>query len=71
MASAPPTPPGKSVTSTIVGWLIVAVIAWLVLSSVIGTIRWLLRGVVLIALLVGLLWLWAYVKTPKDPPSAR
>ena len=65
----PPQPPRTSVTSTIVGWLIVVVIAWLVLSAVIGTIRWLVRGVAIIAVLIGLLWLWATVKSPKGPDS--
>lgn len=56
----------RSLLATIVGWVIVAVIAWLVLGFVVGVVRWIVRGVVVLALIIGLLWVYATLKAPSD-----
>ena len=64
MASAPPP---RSALATVVGWVLVAVVVWLVLTTLIGTLRWILRGVLIVGLVLGLAWLWVTLK--GDPPS--
>lgn len=53
----------RKVATTVVGWLILAIVAYFVLGAVLGTIRWIIRMVVVAALLVGLLWAYAKLKT--------
>lgn len=66
---ASPSAP-RSALGTVVGWLLLIVIAWLVLSMAIGTLRWLIRGALIIGLVLGLGWLYITLKgDPPDEPS--
>lgn len=56
----------RSVAATVVGWVLVIVIGWILLRFVLGTIFWILRGAILIAVVVGLLLLWLTLKAPDD-----
>lgn len=56
----------RSALATVVGWLLVLVVGWVLLRIVIGTVFWMLRGVVLVAVLVGLLLLYLTLKAPDD-----
>jgi uncharacterized membrane protein YdjX (TVP38/TMEM64 family) len=54
----------RSVLATIVGYLIAVVVALFLFQFVAGTIFWLLRIVVVAAILLGLLTLYLKLKTP-------
>jgi hypothetical protein len=56
----------RSALATVVGWLLVLVVGWVLLRILIGTVYWMLRGVVLVAVLVGLLLLYLTLKAPDD-----
>ncbi len=58
--------PKRSILATIVGWLIVAVLGWWLLGVVLGTLRWVIRSILVVALLLGLLWLYLSLKVPSD-----
>lgn len=60
------TPDLRKVATTVVGWLILAILAYFVLGAVLGTIRWLVRMIVVAAVLVGLLWAYTKLKTRGD-----
>jgi phosphoglycerol transferase MdoB-like AlkP superfamily enzyme len=61
-----PTEPGRgrSLLATIVGYLIVALVVLFVFKFVLGTIFWLLRALVIVVILLGLLTLYARLKSP-------
>jgi uncharacterized membrane protein YdjX (TVP38/TMEM64 family) len=54
----------RSVLATVVGYLMAAVVALFLFQFVAGTIFWLLRIVVVAAILLGLLTLYLKLKTP-------
>lgn len=56
----------RSAAATVVGWVIVVIVGWMVLRFVLGTIFWMLRGAILIAVVVGLVLLWLTLKAPDD-----
>ncbi|MCX6520302.1 MAG: hypothetical protein NTZ21_06540 [Actinobacteria bacterium] len=56
----------RSGLATVVGWVLVLVVGWMLLRIFIGTLFWMLRGVVLVAVLVGLLLLYLTLKAPDD-----
>ena len=56
----------RSALATAVGWLLVVVVGWVFLRMLIGTVFWMLRGVVLVVVLVGLLMLYLTLKAPDD-----
>jgi hypothetical protein len=56
----------RSALATIVGWLIVAVIGWFVLSSVLGAVFWVARGFLWVLILGGLVWAYLALKAPSD-----
>ncbi len=58
----------KSSLATVIGWVIVALIVFWAFGFIIGTLRWLLRSVLIIGLLIGLLV--AYLAL-KDPPKVE
>lgn len=64
MASKP-----RSMLATLVGWVIVIIVGWWLLGFVIGTVRWLLRTVLMAAVLIGLVVLYLKLKEPNDPPG--
>ncbi|MCB1001558.1 MAG: hypothetical protein R2713_22475 [Ilumatobacteraceae bacterium] len=56
----------RSAAAAVVGWVIVVIVGWMVLRFVLGTIFWMLRGAILIAVVVGLVLLWLTLKAPDD-----
>ncbi len=56
----------RSLLATAVGYVLVAVIALIVLRTFIGTIFWVIRSAVVVAVIAGLLALYVKLKTPDD-----
>ena len=54
----------RSFLATIVGYLIVIIIAVVVFKFVLGTIFWLVRAFFIVIVLVGLLWAYLRLKSP-------
>ncbi|MEP7202467.1 MAG: hypothetical protein ABI894_07655 [Ilumatobacteraceae bacterium] len=54
----------RSLLGTIVGWVLVAVVVVVLFNFIIGAIFWLVRAVLIVALLIGLLLLYLHVKSP-------
>ena len=52
----------RNLAASVVGWMIVVIVAWLVLRSLIGVLGWALRGIVVIVLLVVLINFWFRLK---------
>jgi uncharacterized membrane protein len=59
-----PTP--RSLLATMVGYLLVAVIAYVLFRTVLGSLYWLVRTVILFVAIVGLTSLWLKLKAPDD-----
>lgn len=62
MASTP-----RSTLASVIGWVIVALVVIWLFGIVIGTLRFVLRSIVWIVLIV--LLVWAYLSI-KEPPEA-
>ena len=56
----------RSVLATVVGWIIVALVAYFVLRMFVGTIFWLIRTVVVVVVIGGLVALYLSLKSPPD-----
>jgi hypothetical protein len=56
----------KRVLATVIGWLIVAIIAWWLLGFILGTLAFILRSFLWIVVLGGLLWAYLALKAPDD-----
>jgi hypothetical protein len=56
----------RSFLATIIGWVLAAIVVWFVLRLVLGTVGFVVRGVVLIVVIVGLLWAYLALKVPDD-----
>jgi hypothetical protein len=56
----------RSFLATIVGWVLVAVVVWLLLRFILGTVGFVVRAVVIIVVIVGLLWAYLALKAPDD-----
>ena len=52
----------RGFAASAVGWLIVAIVAWIVLRGLIGAVGWALRGLLVIVALVFLLNLYFRLK---------
>ena len=52
----------RSLAATLVGWLLVAVVAYLLFGFVIGTLRWLFRLAVIVVVVGGLAALYVRLK---------
>jgi uncharacterized membrane protein YdjX (TVP38/TMEM64 family) len=61
------TPGPKSMLATVVGYALVAVVAYVALKMFVGTIFWLFRSVIVVAIIGGLLLLYLNLKAPDDP----
>lgn len=63
----PPAAPGRgrSLAATVVGWVLVAIVAWFLLGAIVGTLLWLLRVVLIVAVIGGLLTLYLWLKSPR------
>jgi hypothetical protein len=55
---------GRSLLATIVGYLIVAIVVLVLFRFVLGTIFWLVRGLVLVVILLALLTIYVRLKSP-------
>ena len=56
----------RALLATVIGWVLVAIVAWLALRFVFGVLGFVVRGVLLIVVVVGLLWAYLTLKAPKD-----
>ena len=56
----------RSFLATIVGWVLTAIVVWFALRFILGTLGFVVRGVVLIVVIVGLLWTYLALKAPND-----
>lgn len=56
----------RSVLATIIGWVLTAIIVWFALRFILGTVGFVVRGVVVIVVVVGLLWAYLALKAPDD-----
>ena len=54
----------RSFLATIVGYLIVIILAVIVFRFVLGTIFWLLRALFIVIVLIALLWAYLSLKSP-------
>jgi hypothetical protein len=61
-----PVRPGKSVAASVVGWVIVGVIAFWLFGFVFSTLFWILRTLVWVVVLGGLVWLYFRLKAGRD-----
>jgi hypothetical protein len=56
----------RSFLATIVGWVLAAIVVWLALRLLFGTLGFLVRGFILTVVIVGLLWAYLALKAPND-----
>ena len=56
----------RSLLATIIGWVLVGIVVWLALRFVLGALGFLIRGVILIIVIVGLLWAYLTLRAPRD-----
>lgn len=56
----------RSLLATIVGYVLVALVAFWLLGAVVGTLRFVIRAVLTLLLLGGLLALYLKLKTPRS-----
>jgi hypothetical protein len=56
----------RSFLATIIGWVLAAIVLWFALRFIVGTVGFVIRGVVLIVVIVGLLWAYLALKAPND-----
>jgi hypothetical protein len=56
----------RSALATVVGWAIVAVIVWLVLTTALGAIFWMVRSLLWVVILGGLIWAYLSLKAPRE-----
>jgi hypothetical protein len=61
-----PSSRSRSLLATAVGWVLAAIVVWLALRFVLGALGFLVRGVMLIVVIVGLLWAYLALKVPRD-----
>ena len=57
---------GRSILASAVGYIIAAIVVIWLLGAVIGTVLWLVRTAIVIAVVVGLIALYLKLKTPKN-----
>jgi hypothetical protein len=56
----------RSFLATVVGWVLAAIVIWFALRFIVGTVGFVVRGVVLVVVIVGLLWAYLALKAPND-----
>lgn len=54
----------RSVLATVVGYIILVIVAVLLFNFVLGTIFWLIRTILIVVVLLGLLTLYLKLKSP-------
>lgn len=65
MPETPPTRP-RSLLASVIGWLIVAIVVYFLFGWIVGTVRVLLRFVLIVAVVVGLLWVYFRLRAGDD-----
>lgn len=63
----------RNTLATVIGWVILAIVVWLVLRFVLRTLFWMLRGLIWVIVLGGLVVAYFALKSPpsQSPPSRR
>ena len=61
-----PSDRSRSLLATVIGWVLAAIVVWLALRFLLGALDFLIRGVILIVVVVGLLWAYLTLKAPGD-----
>ena len=56
----------RSFLATLIGWVLTAIVVWFVLRFILGAVGFVVRGVVLLVVIVGLLWAYLALKAPDD-----
>lgn len=56
----------RSALATVVGYILVAIIAYFVLRLFLGTIFWLLRTIIVVVIIGGLFMLYLNLKAPDE-----
>ncbi len=56
----------RSVAASVVGWLIVLIVLWLVGGAILGALWWLVRMVLVLAVIGGLIWLYFRLRAAPD-----
>ena len=56
----------RSYLASAVGWVLVIVVAVVALRFVVGTFMWVFRTVLFIALILGLLFAYLWLKAPRE-----
>jgi hypothetical protein len=56
----------RSLLASVVGWVLAAIVVWFALRFILGTVGFVLRGLVLIVVIVGLVWAYLTLKAPGD-----
>jgi hypothetical protein len=56
----------RSFLATVVGWVLAAIVIWFALRFIVGTVGFVIRGVLLIVVIVGLVWAYLALKAPND-----
>ena len=57
---------GRSILASAVGYVIAAIVIIWLLGAVIGAVLWLVRTVIVVAVVLGLVALYLKLKTPKS-----
>jgi hypothetical protein len=56
----------RSALATVIGWIIVAAVAYWLLGAVLGTLRFVIRAVVWVVVISALVGLYARLKSPPE-----
>ena len=65
MPEAPPSRP-RSLLASVIGWLIVAIVVYFLFGWIVGTVRVLLRFLLIVAVIGGLLWAYFRLRAGDD-----
>ena len=61
-----PSDRSRSLLATIIGWVLAAIVVWLAVRFLFGALGFVVRGVILIVVIVGLSWAYLALKAPDD-----
>lgn len=56
----------RTILATVIGWVVVALVVWFLFGALVGTILWILRTILIIAVILGLITLYFKLKSPKE-----
>ncbi|MGA9279211.1 hypothetical protein [Ilumatobacter sp.] len=55
----------RSLAASVVGWVIVVLLLWIVGGAILGTLWWLVRGLLIFFVIGALIWLYFRLKAPE------